>query len=119
MSETFDDAEVRGLRGLLVKAARARRLLTYDEVVRPPVGTWTAESRDAEFKALFAALGRIGRENLCNKEPLLPALVVGKNTKLPGLGFFQKFCQKARGDAEMRSHHAALLDAVWKFKWPD
>ena len=110
MCETYD-AKVRGL---LVEAARVGRLLTYGEVVRGVGGTWTPESRDAERKALFSALVRIGQENLRNEEPLLPALVVRKDTKLPGSGFFQKFCHK-----KLKSLHEKLVTCVQKFDWPD
>ena len=126
MRETFDDAEVRSL---LVKVARDGRSLPYDEVLltygdvvfKLLHKTWNIKYRTP----LISALNRIGEENQKKepqKEPLLPALVVRKDRKrLPGHGFFRKFCDEKKKlcDKEMKSLHKKLVTKVQKFDWPD
>ena len=68
---------------------------------------------------LYAALDRVAEENLRRGEPLLPALVIAKTTKLPGRGFFEKFYPETHEDAKRSACHEECIAAVRAFSWLD
>jgi hypothetical protein len=73
------------IRGILVDTARAGHLITYSEL--------TAMLQTAyvhyHSQVLVQLLIDIGREEYQADRPSLPALVVAKQTGMPGAGFFK------------------------------
>lgn len=108
----FDDIL---LRQCLVRAARARRTVTYGEVARQFGFPWSQGTQSA----LVATLMRIGEENRRRGEPQLMALVVNKAHGRPGQGYFQAVGLGASPQSEQRSQHAREVEEVWVFEWPD
>jgi predicted RNase H-like nuclease len=74
------------LRALLVTVARSNSLITYGEVASHFGFPWT-QGFGASLKA---ALNQLGDENAARMEPLLMCLVVNKETRIPGPGFFNR-----------------------------
>ena len=74
------------LRVLLVTVARSNSLVTYGEVAAHFGFPWT-QGFGASLKA---ALNQLGDENAARMEPLLMCLVVNKETRIPGPGFFSR-----------------------------
>ena len=108
----FDDT---ALRQCLVRAARARRTVTYGEVARQFGFPWSQGTQSA----LVGTLMRIGEENRRRGEPQLMALVVNKAHGRPGQGYFQAVGLGASPRSEQRSQHAREVEEVWVFEWPD
>jgi predicted RNase H-like nuclease len=77
------------LRELLVSVARSNSLVTYGEVAAHFGFPWT-QGFGASLKA---ALNLLGDENTARKEPLLMCLVVNKETRIPGPGFFSRLAE--------------------------
>jgi hypothetical protein len=76
--------DVDRLEALLIEAARARRSLTYAEVLAH-FGLRIAPRR---VYALCRDLGAVCARNRARGEPELAVLVVRKSDRLPGEGFF-------------------------------
>ena len=77
--------DVDRLEALLTAAARARRTLTYAEVLRH-FGLAITPRR---VYGLGRDLTEVARRNVARGEPRLPVLVVRKADRLPGEGFFE------------------------------
>jgi hypothetical protein len=73
-----------GLEALLIAAARARRSLTYAEVL----AHFGIRITPRRVFALCRDLGEVGARNRARGEPELAVLVVRKADRLPGEGFF-------------------------------
>ena len=72
------------LERLLIEAARARRSLTYAEVL----GHFGLRITPRRVYALCRDLGAVCERNRARGEPELAVLVVRKSDRLPGEGFF-------------------------------
>ena len=81
MSRLVDIAE---LENLLIEAARARRSLTYAEVL----AHFGIKITPRRVFALCRDLGAVCERNRARGEPELAVLVVRKADRLPGEGFF-------------------------------
>ena len=103
------------LKRCLVKAARAGRMLTYGEVARRFNIPWS----QGASTALAGTLKRIGEENRRRGEPQLMALVVSKENRMPGPGFFKAIGNGSSIESEQRARHEQHLQQVWNFDWPD
>lgn len=90
------------LRRLLIKRASQKRPITYGEVAQEFGEPW----HQGFGSSLKKALNELGRLNKSAKEPFLMALVVNKNTREPGLGFYREIGEE-NADAATRSY---LLD---------
>ena len=62
------------------------------------------------YGRLVVTLDRITHENRRRLEPLLSALVVNKETRMPGAGFFEKFHPDARTQSACRTVHLRILN---------
>lgn len=99
------------VRGHLVQLARKERIITYKDL---------AQHVDVDQPTLWAALDAVAEENRARREPPLCALVVAKETGLPGRGYFQK-------QTFLHDHMDPLAtaiwgrhrDRVWCFSWPE
>ena len=76
--------DVDRLEALLVEAARARRSLTYAEVL----GHFGMRITPRRVYGLSRDLGAVCARNRARGEPELAVLVVRKSDRLPGEGFF-------------------------------
>jgi hypothetical protein len=76
--------DVDRLEALLVEAARARRSLTYAEVL----AHFGIRITPRRVFALCRDLGKVCERNRARGEPELAVLVVRKSDRLPGEGFF-------------------------------
>lgn len=72
------------LRPFLIEKARTRQPVTYGEVAQAFGFPWT-QGFGASLKA---ALGAVNDDNLVRGEPMLMALVVNKESRLPGQGYY-------------------------------
>ncbi len=72
------------LRRLLINRARKGELITYGEVAAAFGEQW----HQGFGSSLKRALDLLGAENKAAGEPLLMVLVVNKNTRQPGAGFY-------------------------------
>lgn len=106
----FDHVE---LRRFLVKVAREGRTVTYGEVAEAFGIGWS----QGVSSSLTTALNWIGEENRNSGEPMLMALVVNKNRRLPGLGFFDAIGPCPEHDR--RARHKECLEELWGFPWPE
>jgi hypothetical protein len=79
---------------LLIEAARARRSLTYAEVLAS-FGMRIAPRR---VYALCRDLGQVCERNRARGEPELAVLVVRKSDRLPGEGFFHSLWREGAYD---------------------
>jgi hypothetical protein len=82
------------LEALLIEAARARRSLTYVEVLAS-FGMRIAPRR---VYALCRDLGQVCERNRARGEPDLAVLVVRKTDRLPGEGFFHSLWREGAYD---------------------
>lgn len=101
------------LRRFLVKVAREGRTVTYGEVAEAFDIGWS----QGVSSSLTAALNWIGEENRKSGEPMLMALVVNKNKRLPGRGFFDAIGPCPEPDRHAR--HKECLNELWGFPWPE
>ncbi|HEX3210594.1 MAG TPA: hypothetical protein VHQ91_14500 [Geminicoccaceae bacterium] len=76
--------EVDRLEALLIEAARARRSLTYAQVL----AHFGIKITPRRVYALCRDLGQVCERNRARGEPELAVLVVRKSDRLPGEGFF-------------------------------
>jgi hypothetical protein len=76
--------DIDGLEAVLVAAARARRSLTYAEVL----AHFGIRITPRRVFALCRDLGAVCERNRARGEPELAVLVVRKSDRLPGEGFF-------------------------------
>lgn len=101
------------LRTLLIETARARGLLTYGEVAAAFGFRWT-QGFGASLKV---ALGEVNAENRLHGEPMLMALVVNKQSRLPGQGFYD-LLGEGLADLEQRRDllaREAARCAAWRW----
>jgi hypothetical protein len=81
--------DVDALEALLIDAARARRSMTYAEVL----AHFGIRITPRRVYALCRDLGAVGTRNRARGEPELAVLVVRKADRLPGEGFFHGYWQ--------------------------
>lgn len=112
-------AAINALRKLLIDVARRHQTVTYAQAF-DAVSSFYADGDRAKWPTLFATLDAIADENRLAREPPLFALVVGKDTGIPGKGYFQKHCflESERGMLQ-RDLHKAHLQRVYEYFWPD
>jgi hypothetical protein len=109
-----DEALVADLRAALIERAGGEPI-TYEEarslLQRETDGSYP-------WEALWAALDSIAAQNRARREPPLFALVVDRDTRLPGRGYFQKHAFLS-GDDDPLAHqvHWRHLERVRAFDW--
>ena len=89
-------ADVARVRALLVEAARARRAVSYSELL----GALGLRFTRPKMRALCKTLDAIDREAAARGEPALAVLVVRESDRLPGQGWWT-------GAAENRGYAGA------------
>ncbi len=104
----FDEAE---LRAYLIEAARARRTVTYGETALH----FGHPRHQGTYTALTAKLNAIAAGNKARGEPLLMALVVNKDARLPGPGFFRE--ARIPSNADQRAAFNEHCKAVFAYRW--
>ena len=97
--------DVDRLEALLIEAARARRSLTYAEVLAH-FGLRIAPRR---VYALCRDLGAVCARNRARGEPELAVLVVRKSDRLPGEGFFHGLWRDGAYDGPAIGPAAAIF----------
>jgi hypothetical protein len=108
--------EVDELEKLLLAAARARRSLTYAEVL----AHFGMRITPRRVYALCRDLGAVCERNRARGEPELAVLVVRKSDRLPGEGFFHSFWRDGAYDGPATGPVAAAFirretDAVFAY----
>lgn len=111
--------DVDELERLLVQAASERRTLAYSDVLSH-FGKRTTPIR---VYALCRDLGEVSERNRLRGEPELAVLVVRKNDRLPGEGFFHGAWQDGHYDGPAKGPRAeayigVLTEAVFDY-WQD
>jgi hypothetical protein len=106
--------EIDELEALLIAAARARRSLTYAEVL----AHFGIRITPRRVYGLCRDLGEVCARNRARGEPELAVLVVRKADRLPGEGFFRSAweCGEYQGPttgAEAERYVVALSEAVF------
>lgn len=104
------------LEGLLIEAARAGRTLTYAEVL----AHFGIRITPRRVYGLCRDLGKVCERNRGRGEPELAVLVVRKQDRLPGEGFFHSAWRDGTYDGpatgpEAHAYIAALTAAVFAF----
>jgi hypothetical protein len=97
--------EVDELEKLLIAAARARRSLTYAEVL----AHFGIRITPRRVFALCRDLGAVCERNRARGEPELAVLVVRKSDRLPGEGFFHSFWRDGTYDGPPTGPAAATF----------
>jgi hypothetical protein len=97
--------DVDALERLLVEAARARRSLTYAEVL----AHFGIKITPRRVFALCRDLGAVGERNRARAEPELAVLVVRKTDRLPGEGFFHSLWRDGAYDGPATGPLAAAF----------
>jgi hypothetical protein len=89
------------VRERLIRAARAREFVHYGELAR----MLGIDMDNPHFGALVGkVLGEISEDEVANGRPMLSAVVVSRDTMLPGYGFFtlgQQLRQVEPGEDDM------------------
>jgi len=103
------------LRDLLIERARGEGRISYGAVAEQFQLLW----HQGTGASLKKALNEVDAENRKRNEPRLMALVVNKETTIPGDGFFVSIgCGTA--DAEQRRAIAEIeIERCKAFAWPD
>jgi hypothetical protein len=97
--------DVDRLEALLIEAARARRSLTYAEVL----GHFGIRITPRRVFALCRDLGVVCERNRARGEPELAVLVVRKADRLPGEGFFHSLWRGGAYDGPATGPVAAVF----------
>jgi hypothetical protein len=97
--------DVDQLERLLIAAARARRSLTYAEVL----AHFGMRITPRRVYALCRDLGAVCERNRARGEPELAVLVVRKSDRLPGEGFFRSFWRDGTYDGPATGSAAATF----------
>ncbi len=106
----------------LESAAKAKRLITYQEVVNkfslPPLeGNWNTHPLSKSFETL-------DQEDATKNRPFRTSVVVrkDKNNQMPGMGFFEALERlkniKCLNDKAREKAWVNELNAAFGFKWP-
>ena len=95
--------ELDELEKLLIEAARARRSLTYAEVL----AHFGMRITPRRVYALCRDLGTVCERNRAHGEPELAVLVVRKSDRLPGEGFFHSLWRDGAYDGPATGPQAA------------
>jgi hypothetical protein len=108
--------DIDGLERLLIEAARARRSLTYAEVL----AHFGLRITPRRVFALCRDLGDVCERNRMRGEPELAVLVVRKADRLPGEGFFHGAWRDGSYDGpatgpEAEAYIDALTESVFGF----
>ena len=97
--------DVDRLEALLIEAARARRSLTYAEVL----GQFGLRITPRRVYALCRDLSAVCARNRARGEPELAVLVVRKSDRLPGEGFFHSLWRDGTYDGPATGPVAAAF----------
>ena len=90
------------MRAIMIEQARARQTIPYSELAMR-VPTAYLHPRSFQFASL---LQEIGREEIEAGRGVLPAVVVRKDSGMPGGGYF--------GSTACMGHESAELEAWWR-----
>jgi len=77
------------------------------------------EGEATSLRNLFGTLDAIAEQNRRRLEPPLLALVVNADEGLPGKGYFEKHCFLEFDTELAETVHAAQLEAVYAYDWPE
>ena len=113
-AQTSKKLEAHAVRDILIQAAKSRRILTYGDVLSP---FGIAANSFSVVGRLVPILTIIGRENIRHGEPLLPALVVAKQTCMPGNGFYKLIGQEPAQQEERKTLLAKEQKKVFSYEW--
>jgi hypothetical protein len=99
------DAVVEEMRHLLIQCARDQETVTYSELSR------MIQTAHIHYHShiLVRLLDQLGNEEEAEGRPCLPALVVTKQTGMPGGGFFTGLAHEFSEDPD-------ALEAYWRAK---
>ena len=112
-------AAVAALRAHLVGIARKQQPPISYEEARAVVAATLIEGEATPLRNLFGTLDVIADQNRRRREPPLFGLVVNPDEGLPGKGYFEKHCFLEFDTELAESVHAAQLDAVYAYDWPN
>jgi hypothetical protein len=118
MTRTISEArwdEVRAeIRQLLIDVARAKQVITYSEL------TSMLQTAYLHYHSSMLArlLVEIGAEEVEAERPVLPALVVTKQTGLPGQGFFKLAAERGYDISDPEAYWRAAVKQVHDY-WSD
>ncbi len=107
--------ETDALYQLLARTAREGRTVTYGEVA----ASLGLSPHQGTMASLTRALRELSARNRINREPQIMALVVAKDTDIPGPGFFQTLGEAGADNQEQRRIFARERDRCFAFAWPD
>ena len=107
--------DVADLRTLLIRVARAGRLITYGEVA-PSFGQDWHQGFGSSLKK---ALGLLSKENKARREPQLMCLVVNKTTRQPGDGFYALLDEPEASPERQRALFEQERARCHAWSWPD
>lgn len=112
-------AAVAALRAHLIRLARKREPPISYEEARAVIAAKLIEGEATPLRNLFGTLDAIADQNRRRREPPLFGLVVNPDEGLPGKGYFEKHCFLEFDTELAESVHAAQLDAVYSYGWPE
>lgn len=107
------------LRAHLVTIARKRRSPISYEQARAVVADALIDGEATPMRTFFGTLDAITIQNRARREPPLSALVVNPDEGLPGKGYFEKHCFLEFDTELAETVHAAQLEAIYAYDWPD
>lgn len=109
-------ADVRGVRSLLIAAARDGRALSYSELL----GQLGHRFTRPKMRALCRTLDAIDREGAGRGEPGLAVLVVRESDRLPGAGWWSgRTDASAWEEPAARDYVERLQQTCFHFAWRD
>jgi hypothetical protein len=88
----------------LINIAESKQKVSYKQVTDD-----FEEDFNSKRHHLYSLLDEISEYNKARSEPFLAALVVTKDTKVPGAGFFKKWID--------RENYSSEIEAVFNYKW--
>jgi hypothetical protein len=99
------------MRAILVGCARARHTITYSELTRQ-LTTARVHYHSPWLTRLLEALGR---EEAAAQRPILAALVVTKQTGMPGGGYFEMTARDSLPAEDLAAIWQADVQAVYEY----
>jgi len=100
------------IRDILIRYARDRKTITYSELTRMLQTTYI----HYHSHILVRLLDEIGSEDDAENRPGLPALVVTKQTGLPGGGFFAGLASEVSENPDaMETYWRKQVEAVFNY----
>ena len=111
LADTQWDAARGEMRDALVRRARERRTVTYGELAAE-IGAADLQPRSARFAALLNATCE---DEVGEGRPMLGSLVVRKDTRVPGDGYFRCAEGIGRDAGDREAFWQAELDEVFEY----